>query len=344
MIDHCTFITKGACIALFHDAWAGAAWGDGSWAKPLTLGTSEAVYIEDNDFSTSPPMRRAVLDEYAGARFVFRHNNCTNAVVASHGTGSTGRDRSVRQWEIYSNTFTASPSSATEAIHMRGGTGVVFDNKIIGFAKLITLHTYRFHTSFPKWSGSDGTSGWDLNDPKLYASGRAGVGSGIGPGGVGGKLVVSGANWTANEWRGFSVRNLDGLSNAQPSHSKGAGPGPFFSSIVSNTSDTAIVKGGSQQPNKMFAPGDRFEIRKVIQGLDMIGASTGDLLSGNKPAARWLHQKIEAAYVWNNTKDGIRDAGVAIAGDPEIKDGIHFLNNQVKPEYIPFAYPHPLTK
>src|SRR5262245_60385184 len=53
------------------------------------------------------------------------------------------------------------------------------------------------------------------------------------------------------------------------------------------TIDKAI-EAGSQQPNKIFAPGDRFEIRKVKQGLDMIRASTGDLPSGNAPAPRWL--------------------------------------------------------
>jgi hypothetical protein len=209
---------------------------------------------------------------------------------------------------------------------------------------VLTLHTYRYHTGFPKWPGSDGTSEWDFNDPKVFATGKAGVGSGIGPSGVGGKLVVAEANWIPNQWVGYSVRNLDGLSNKQPGRSKGRGPGPFFSCVVSNTSDTIIVEGGSQQPNKIFTTGDRFEIRKVIQGLDMIGGSTGELLSGSMPSPRWLRQKVEPVYIWDNTLDGIAKAGLGSAADSPITEGVHFFNNKRKPDYKPFIYPHPLVQ
>ena len=85
--------------------------------------------------------------------------------IDSHGTGSTDRYRSVREWEIYENTFVANPRTGANAIHMRGGTGVVFDNTAVGFDKLLTLHTYRYYESFNSWGRSDGLSGWDLNDP-----------------------------------------------------------------------------------------------------------------------------------------------------------------------------------
>jgi hypothetical protein len=395
VVDHNVFISNTAVthIVIYHDTWDGKTFGDGSWATPIDWGGPNAIYIEDNEFSSDPPNYYGLLDEYGGARFVFRHNRVTNLCVASHGTGSSGRYRGVRHWEIYNNTFTANPATLNNAIHMRGGTGVVFNNTTTGFDKFVTLHTYRYHTAFRMWSGSDGTSEWDLNDPKLYASGTAGPGSGIGPEGAGGTLVVPGAGWSPNQWVGYTIRNLDGLSNTQPQTREGAGggPGPFFSSIISNTADTIIAKAGSQRPNKIFAAGDRFEIRKVIQSLDMIGASTGDLLSNeqarhqsadrpsqtqrnkrgeaaggrdrrpnpvwpraagqlrghgkdgtNSPVPRWLNQTIEPVYVWNNTKDGVANAGVAIAPDRPIKEGVHFFNNKPKPGYKPFTYPHPL--
>lgn len=344
VLDHNVFISRRSTqITIFHEAWDGKSWGDGSWAKPIDWGGSGAIYIEDNDFSTEAPNPEALIDEYAGARFVFRHNKITNGVIASHGTGSTGRYRGVRQWEIYNNTFIAKPHTAKNAIHMRGGTGVVFSNTLTGFAKFVTLHTYRYHTAFRNWGGSDGTSGWDLNDTNVYASGIAGPGSGIGPNGTGGILVVPGAGWQANQWIGYAVRNLDGLSNIQQKGSgRRHGPGAFFSTIVSNTGDTIIARNGSQQPNKIFAVGDRFEIRRATQSLDMIGASTGELLSGNAPSPRWLNQTIEPVYVWNNTKDGAPNASIAIA-HPPIIEGVHFFNNQSKPGYKPFVYPHPLV-
>ena len=347
VVDHNVCISRRhvAHILVRHDSWDGRKFGDGSWATPIDWGGTNAVYFEDNNFGNSGSGVTAMSDQYSGARLVFRHNTLSNVNFASHGTGSSGRQRGVRQWEIYSNTFTASPATTKNAIHMRGGTGVVFDNIFTGFDKPLTLHTYRYHTAFRTWSGSDGTSGWDLNDPKIYASGTAGSGSGIGPNGAGGTLVVPGAKWSTNQWVGYVVRNLDGLSNTQPptSEGRGGGPGPFFSDIVSNTSDTIIAKAGSQRPNKIFAAGDRFEIRKVIQGLDMIGGSTGGLLSGDAPTPRWLNQAIEPVYVWNNTKDGVANAGLAIAPDRPIKEGVHFLNNKAKPDYKPLVYPHPLV-
>jgi hypothetical protein len=346
VIDHNLFFSqsKSQQITIFHDKWGGGDWGDGSWSTPIDWGGPNAVYIEDNIFAASSANSGGVLDEYGGARFVFRHNRVTNAVVASHGTGSTGRFRSVRHWEIYNNLFVAEPKTSKNAIHMRGGTGVVFSNTVVGFSKFLTLHTYRFHSAFRMWSGSDGTSGWDLNDPKIYVAGKAGEGSGAGPNGTGGKLVVPGVNWRANEWVGFAIKNLDGLGNVQPQGTRGPqhGPGPFFSTVLSNTSDTIVIKAGSRQPDKIFRAGDRFEIRRVIQSLDMVGASTGELLSGGSPTPRWLKQSIEPVYIWNNTINGQNKVPVATA-HPPITEGVHFVNNRSKPGYKPFVYPHPIS-
>ena len=154
--------------------------------------------------------------------------------------------------------------------------------------------------------------------------------------GAGSDQVVPEENWSCrrqvgqNQWVGYSVRNLDGRSNVQPKESKGNGPGPFFSCIVSNTADTIILEAGSQQPNKIFATGDRFEIRKVTQGLDMIGASTGELLSGGAPAPQWLHQRLEPVYLWNNTMNGQPAKGIAIAADSPIREGVHFMSKTKK--------------
>ena len=139
--------------------------GDGSWAAPIEWGNSTRCILRTMFFAViHQTIMRLSTD--AGARFVFRHNTVVNMHVDSHGTGSTARYRSVRQWEIYDNTFKADPPTPSNAIHMRGGTGWVFGNTSVGFGKFITLHTYRFHTGFQHWAGSDGTSG-DLNDQRF---------------------------------------------------------------------------------------------------------------------------------------------------------------------------------
>jgi hypothetical protein len=333
VIDHCQFVLDGTgAVTINHNEWPNpggtlGAWGDGSWASPIDWGGPNAIYIEDNTFTGGP--MAPLIDEYGGARFVFRYNDVTNTKISSHGTGSSGRYRGLRQWEIYNNTFTANPKTSEEAIHLRGGTGVIFGNAFTGFYKTVTLHTYRFHTTFPKWPGSDGTSAWDKNSPTVYLTGHAGIGS------KDFTLVVTGANWTPNQWVGYTV--TDAASSSLY-------PGGFFSAVVSNTKNRITVEAGSQVIDKPFKEGDYFEIRKVMQGLDMIGGSTGDLLPKvSSPAARWLNQAIEPAYIWNNKQDGVANAGIALA-DPPIKAGIHFYNNQPKPLYKPYIYPHPLVQ
>jgi len=333
VVDHCVFLSAGTgAIVINHNQWPNpdgtiGAWGDGSWAVPIDWGGPHAVYIEDNTFTGDPLV--PLIDEYGGTRFVFRYNRVTNMKISSHGTGSSGRYRGLRQWEIYNNSFTAQPPASEEAIHLRGGTGVIFGNTFTGFYKTATLHTYRYHTDFPKWPGSDGTSGWDHNDPTLYLGGTATTGS------KNFTLVVAGANWTPDQWVGYTVRD----TTPSPLYPEG-----FFSAVNSNTKNTITVEAGSTVIDKPFKAGDHFEIRKVIQGLDMIGGSTGNLLSnGSSPVPRWLNQTIEPAYIWNNTKDGVAGAGIAI-GEPPIKAGVHFYNNKSKFNYIPLIHPHPLVQ
>ena len=119
--------------------------------------------------------------------------------------------------------------------------------------------------------------------------------------------------------------------------------GSFESCIIGNTRNTILVKQGTQNPQKPFAAGDHFEIRRVIISLDQIGPSTCDLLQlSYTPTPRWLHQTIDPVYIWNNTTDGTPTGAVGLA-DPPILEGVDFFNNVPRPSYTPYAYPHPLV-
>lgn len=130
VVDHCTFkdvhygtvdsMGYGVCVI-----------GDGaaSWSRPLALGTAEAVFVEDNQFSGT---RHAVASN-AGSRYVFRHNQVRDppanwVPIDAHGReyGSTTGSRS---FEIYENTVANQVGTAWAGSVIRGGDGVIFNNQ-----------------------------------------------------------------------------------------------------------------------------------------------------------------------------------------------------------------------
>ena len=182
LIDHCAFDKKdnGQSVFVSHMDFAGKDHGDGSWSSPLSLGTEKAVYIEDCTFKYYVKNPNAALDGCFGARVVFRHNKLINAFIAVHGTETSGRGRSIRSYEIYGNRFDmTAPREHFTAIFLRGGTGVIFDNKVIGGYRAFVLATnYRSRDSYLPWGKCDGSNKWDGNQesngyPALDQIGRS---------------------------------------------------------------------------------------------------------------------------------------------------------------------------
>jgi hypothetical protein len=94
-----------------------------SWQTPDSMGTANAVYIENCIFGGSG----YVCDANANARAVIRFCTITGEIkIDGHGKASNSPARGVRQLEIYNNLWTA--SSYFTAIEIRGGTGMCFNN------------------------------------------------------------------------------------------------------------------------------------------------------------------------------------------------------------------------
>jgi len=130
VIDHCTFIVPDdgsvQTIGVIGD-------GDASWERPLSLGTADAVYVEDSTFDFVIK-NDGPFDAYNGARYVFRYNTVTNTTPGHHGRDS-GNYRSTHSFEIYGNEILSTYEPGKNlftALHFRGGTGVVFDNTLTG--------------------------------------------------------------------------------------------------------------------------------------------------------------------------------------------------------------------
>jgi hypothetical protein len=351
VVDHCNFqngLGLQGIIYIDHSEIPGptgqtGSYGDGSWSTPTNLGSANAMFFEDNVMNGAATGNVALTDGNGGDRIVVRYNTITNMNIQGHGTGSTGRTRSIRSAEIYQNTISFTPTGQAQAAFIRGGTGVIWGNTIIGANtnSCFTFIDYRATESLFTWKGCDGRTVWDLNDTTggpggngIYLSGTAGAGSSAQT------LVVTGASFTPNQWRGYSILNLD------QSYSDGTTTFPnTFDTIDSNTENTIKV-GTAPHPyaNVIWAPGNRFEIRKVTKPLDNVGNGPGDYLGGGfSPTPRWLNQTSEPYYLWSNTNNGGSQGGIGTT--PDVKAGVNFINNGATPKsgYTPYAYPHPLV-
>ncbi|MEZ0391085.1 MAG: hypothetical protein ACAH59_02640, partial [Pseudobdellovibrionaceae bacterium] len=127
LIDHNTFKGNSFGIMLYG---AGAA----DWASPLTLGTADFFFVEDNNFdfndfygATGAP----IMDMDSGGRQVFRNNTVKNGMWETHDKARSGLV-SANAFEIYNNTFNGGTTNKWKAIDVSAGTGVIWGNKMIG--------------------------------------------------------------------------------------------------------------------------------------------------------------------------------------------------------------------
>ena len=160
VVHDCVFVNTYQGVAVLGD-------GASSWKRPLTLGSPDAVYVEDCTFTYDKRFDGA-LDAYNGARYVFRHNTVNGTGLGHHGCDSGGY-RSTFSFEIYNNTM----RGTGRAMHFRGGTGVVFDNALTGYRGGIAVANYRSFTGNAKlcgkWGVCDGKNPLDGNqDPSGY--------------------------------------------------------------------------------------------------------------------------------------------------------------------------------
>jgi hypothetical protein len=126
LIDNNVFKGKAFGIMLYG---AGAK----DWASPLTLGTADFFFVEDNQFvfddfygNTGAP----VMDMDSGGRQVFRNNVISNGMWETHDKARSGLV-SANAYEIYNNTFTAT-SSKWKGLDVSAGTGAIWGNSFKG--------------------------------------------------------------------------------------------------------------------------------------------------------------------------------------------------------------------
>jgi len=122
----------GGCYGYGVVVYGGAVPNSTTPMPPLALGTREAVFVEDSYFADN----RHSIASNQGSRYVFRHKTALTTartrnfcMLDAHGAEDTDEHGS-RSVEIYANYLRVDTSAmqTSEAIVLRGGDGVVFDN------------------------------------------------------------------------------------------------------------------------------------------------------------------------------------------------------------------------
>jgi len=137
LIDHCDFHAlqkKGGLAQTIMCMGPGKI----AFTRPLTMGTAEAVYFEDNEARFSPEVVEATgnnpwIVPYQGARVVIRHNKIINTQLEIYRVrpGAYG----CQSAEIYDNAFSAEGAKMGRPqgfIFISGGVTMVFNNTVTG--------------------------------------------------------------------------------------------------------------------------------------------------------------------------------------------------------------------
>jgi len=120
LIDHLTAENMGSYQQMIEPDYEGPD-SDAGWTNDHAPGSANALYIEDSSFRHAGSIwdGASVFQMQYGARVVARKSTLDAVMYEVHGSNQIGG----RWWEFYDNTFTA-----TSAICIRAGSGIVFNN------------------------------------------------------------------------------------------------------------------------------------------------------------------------------------------------------------------------
>ena len=114
---------------LLNNTSVGYVLGGLTWSTAVNPGSDEAIYVEDNTFTTArnpaltPPN---ATDMSRGAKIVFRYNTVNGQYSEVHPSFNYGRGQ--RWWEFYGNTYKSLGAGYKNGIYGRSGTGIILYN------------------------------------------------------------------------------------------------------------------------------------------------------------------------------------------------------------------------
>jgi hypothetical protein len=305
--------------------------GDYSWINPAMWGSSNFFFIEDCVTTNSSGSTGLGFDAYGGARYEIRYSTLRRMIIGGHGTETTQRERGTRA-RIMHNNLIIHNAGDSEAGHARSGTYLFYSNTVWNVNNAIQKTIpYRLNTPTTPWGFANGVTNWDHNDPaNPYVSGTVTSGSLF-------SLTDNTKSWTAHQWQGYSLWD----------------PTQDTAKLILDNTATTLTLDPSDDAvgrNLTPAPGDSYQIGKVMAVLDGPFMGAGSLMSNTPPVingiAQWPQQVVEPAYQWSNSFNGtvtttqITDGGFI----QQYTNNVHFFNNVQAPSFTDYPYPHPLIE
>jgi len=184
LVDHCQFEaheSHGGNVQPVDFSGPGGA----NYRKPLSLGTDQAMYFEDNEVhiaqSAGAKGRRSGNNPWIApnhcARIVVRYNKIVNAELEIYGPGRNGQ-YGCQQCEIYDNQFSLDDNTPQIIIGIAAGVGILFNNTVTGTSYNPREIELRNHRAYYVMRGSpfgkaDGTNPIDGNQ---IPAGQVGAG------------------------------------------------------------------------------------------------------------------------------------------------------------------------
>ena len=323
VVDTYTF---SAPIHMSHQNWGGVGDnGDNSWAQDSTMGTAQALYVEDSTITCYIGSYCPATDGDAGPRYVFRFNRLTNAQSLHHGSDTPGRPRGTRQWEYYNNIIVNNAMQGVTPIAARSGTGMVFDNQLTVSGNGSSPAVLDFQTQRANQDPVVNGFFFPWNDCRVRDIVQISCSAGIAT--VTTASVASGQTSHGVSEGGWV--QITGSSIAAYNGTKAVTSPTQYAGRSSNTFTFAASCGGTASNGGMTlrSPFDGNTNATGYPCMDQVGRGKGALISGFDSLGRFnagvlpptpMNQQSEPVYIWNNTLNGALSAGLAPYTDPRL--------------------------
>jgi hypothetical protein len=173
LVDHCKFDgqqSHGGNVQPVDFSGAGAA----NYRKPLSLGTAQAMYFEDNEVYIAPfagtggtrTGNNPWIAPHGGSRVVIRYNKLVNSQLEIYRPG-LNKQHGSQSAEIYDNRFSVEGEGRPQGfIFIGAGVAIVFNNTVTGTTyniRTIELRNERAWRDLPGFSKADGKNPLDGN-------------------------------------------------------------------------------------------------------------------------------------------------------------------------------------